>query len=365
MKTTLISENIVTLITTLLSFKYLFYDETDNDITATSITTELNINHIKSQFINDHYKSYLYQNEFDIVEREGKTFGADIYGFDVGTALFDDGAVGKLRAALEKYQVLILHNVTENMTPEMHVKLAKRMGPVDPKLSSPPSYLLKGVYNSPQALKRGGESIASSVAQRMLEASQETYKLPKEITRILKKPNDKAAFGEGAHTDLSFHDSPPSYALLASRNLPTPGQGNTHFWDMRAAYGYLSDNIKSKIYDLKANHTDGAGRESSHPVVRKDHRNDELSLFVNRAFTRNIIANDGSLPTKDHHNLLEYLFDYIDNLKDNHPDTFLDINWRHGQMVIWDNRFTQHAAQLNYKTLREMHRVVVTGNKPF
>lgn len=309
---------------------------------------------------------------FSLVPRSGKSFGADVYNLDVPLALKSDDVLGSLRAALEKHLVLIVHNVSGDLTPEMHVKLTKKLGPVNPQVSKPPEYLLKGVYNSPQALARatnGGRANENlQVAAAMLKARQESQ-LPQEITLIVKEPAQAAAFGEGAHSDLTYLAAPPSFAVLVSRDLPPVGQGNTFFYDMRAAFDLLPLAVQERIRTLVANHTDGTGSQGSiHPVVRSDNSDDRLSLFVNRAFTRNILR--GGIPEDedeevDFQDLLEELFMHIDDLPSEHPQAFLNVEWHPGQLVMWDNRFTQHAAQADYAVRREMHRIIVTGNTPF
>lgn len=315
-----------------------------------------NISQISS---NKCIKNIASKYNFEVVKRQDKTFGADIYNFDTSEYIDNEEAMSSIRKLLEKHLVLVFHNMT--ITPEMQIKMAKAIGPINPATSSPPKYLEKGVFNSPQAIMRaknaGVNDLKSSIAERMIQAKLKSQ-LPNEITIIVKEESDIAAFGEGAHSDLSYLAAPPLGAVLVARELPEAGQGNTHFWDMRAAFDKLPQNIKDRIDVLMANHTDGAGLGSFHPVVRHDNMYDRKVLYVNRAFTRNIIGEEDN-------ELLDYLFQYIDDLRENVPESFLNVTWSEGQMVMWDNRFTQHAAQADYNTRREMHRVIISGNVPF
>jgi len=304
-------------------------------------------------------------NGLRIVPMKGKTFGADVYGFDPRVALDNEYVQNTILNAAEKHLVLVFHNVSDNLTPETHLKLSKTFGPVNPGTSSPPSYLSKGRINSPDqvafAEERGVDMSALGNSMR-LAAMEST--LPKEVTRIVKNKGDIFAFGEGWHTDLSFYSGTPFLALLVSRDLPPVGKGNTLFSDMRHAYETLSEETKARIENLSANHTDGADMWHVHPVVRHDNKFGAKSLFVNKAFTRTIAypSTDSSDTTQE---LLNSLLKHIDELPARSPQAFLDISWSPGQMVVWDNRYTQHAAQANYAERREMHRVIVSGTVPF
>merc|ERR1712170_206491 len=115
---------------------------------------------------------------------------------------------------------------------------------------------------------------------------------------------------------------------------------------MYAALRCLPVELRERIGALRANHTDGAGRSAVHPVVRRD--GIEESLFVNKAFTREILGEEDN-------SLLESVLEFIDNMPIEHAESFLNIAWEKDQMVVWDNRFVAHRANADYTTRREMH----------
>jgi len=295
---------------------------------------------------------------------QGKTFGAHVYGFEPDVVALQgdsqDQVRMKLRELLATHSVLVFHDISSKMTPEMHVKFTQLLGRVNVEMSKPPKYLEKGIYNSPDAIKRvkeqgGKDTQASGTAvSRMLKAAAEG-RVPEAVTRIVKEPSDLVAFGEGWHSDLTFWEAPPGAAALVSRELPATG-GNTHFLDMVAAMRYLPVELREKASQLQAKHTDGAGRWAVHPVVRRD--GGEESLFVNKAFTREILGEQDNA-------LLEELLEFIDRMPTKHTDTFLNIAWEKDQMVVWDNRYVAHRANADYTTRREMHRVITQADPPY
>lgn len=302
------------------------------------------------------------EDTVSVVPMHGKTFGADVYGFDAQYHLHDERVSARLRLALDRHLVLRFHSVSRGMSPERHVEFTRGFGPVDPEISAPPKYLLKGKFNSPDQVARAAalglraEDLGSTMRAAMAEST-----LPREVTRVVKAPSDVAAFGEGWHTDLSYLAATPHAAMLVSRELPPPGLGNTHFLDMRHVYEQLPEDVRLRIEGLRANHTDGDERWTMHPVVRHDHRYGDKALFVNKAFSRSIVGAGADAA------LLPFLLDHIEGAAARQPAAALDLTWEDGQVLMWDNRFTQHAAQgTDYHGFRrEMHRTITSGTVPF
>jgi len=294
-----------------------------------------------------------------IIPMQGKTMGADVYGLNIASVFDNHTALYELFHALETHLVLVFHNVSDSLTPEAQVLFTKMFGPVDPLMSGPPEYIYNKQFRSPEAVKRALANGAdlNSLQESMIRAAASSV-LPREVTRVVKEASDLLAFGEGWHTDLSFNKGTPSFACLVARELPPVGQGNTGFADMRAAWKRVPVHWKEELEGKLANHSDGAGRSSLHPVVRRDNKfGGEKSLFVNKAFTTSILG--------DEKNLLESVLEFIENMPVANPDAILSVSWAPGQMVMWDNRYTQHSANADYKVRREMHRTMVSGTVPF
>lgn len=289
---------------------------------------------------------------FSVVARIGKTMGADIYGFEPSLVVKDKKAQYALRNALRKHKVLVFHDVADKITPGLQVKLTEVFGRVTPEVSGPPKYLFQGKHqsthvNSALKLALANGTKVSDLTSTMRQVNTQGAKL----TKIVTEATDIISFGEGWHTDLTFLPSPPIVAVLVGRDLPRVGLGNTQFLDMRTAFDTLPETAKEVIMNKYANHTDGKGRSTVHPVVVSDDENSRHSLYVNRHFTREILESSSET-------LLDELLDHMESIQFLHPEAYLDISWSEGQMVIWEEKSTLHAAQKNYQTRREMHRTV-------
>lgn len=195
-----------------------------------------------------------------------------------------------------------------------------------------------------------------------------------EIAVVRKAADQQANIGGDWHTDHSYDQVPAMGSILVARTLP-PSGGDTLFAHMGEAYDALSDNLKQEIDGLEAFHTadhiykaDGLyaktdmGRElrghdlktgATHPVVIRHPVTGRKLLYVNRAFTVNIVGmtREESLP------LLTRL--YAEALA---ADNTCRVRWEPGAVAIWDNRTTWHNALNDYQGhAREMHRITLSG----
>ena len=195
-----------------------------------------------------------------------------------------------------------------------------------------------------------------------------------EIAVVRKAADQQTNIGGDWHTDHSYDQVPAMGSILVARTLP-PSGGDTLFAHMGEAYDALPDNLKQEIEGLEAFHTadhiykaDGLyaktdmGRElrghdlktgATHPVVIRHPVTGRKLLYVNRAFTVNIVGNtrEESLP------LLTRL--YAEALAANNT---CRVQWEQGAVAIWDNRTTWHNALNDYQGhAREMHRITLSG----
>ncbi|MDH6131559.1 alpha-ketoglutarate-dependent taurine dioxygenase [Kitasatospora sp. MAA4] len=178
------------------------------------------------------------------------------------------------------------------------------------------------------------------------------------------------------HTDVTFVRTPPKASTLRSLVVPPYG-GNTLIADTQGAYRDLPDALRELADRLWAVHTNdydyAQGREldakeaerravftaskyrTAHPVVRVHPESGERGLFIG-GFAQSIIG----LSSHESHDLLRSLQAYVTR-----PENVVRWRWAVGDLVLFDNRATQHYAPDDYDGLpRLLHRVTVAGDVP-
>ena len=156
-----------------------------------------------------------------------------------------------------------------------------------------------------------------------------------------------------------------------------PYGGETLIADSGAAYRALPDPLRQLADSLWAVHSnaydyavapelDEAAEErrkvftsteyeTAHPVVRVHPLTGERGLFVG-GFARGIIG----LSQDESRDILRLLQSYVAR-----PEHVLRWRWSTNQLVLFDNRITQHYAVDNYdEHPRRLHRVTVAGDIP-
>ena len=92
--------------------------------------------------------------------------------------------------------------------------------------------------------------------------------------------------------------------------------------------------------------------ETAHPVVRVHPLTGERGLFIG-GFAQRIVG----LSTDQSRDILRLLQYYVTR-----PENILRVSWEPGQLVLFDNRITQHYAIGNYDDApRRLNRVTVAG----
>ncbi|WP_449351291.1 TauD/TfdA dioxygenase family protein [Streptomyces shaanxiensis] len=179
------------------------------------------------------------------------------------------------------------------------------------------------------------------------------------------------------HTDVTFVLNPPQASTLRSLTIPPYG-GETLIANSAAAYRDLPEPLRRLADDLWAEHTNDydyavpeetldeeqAARRAqftsikyrtAHPVVRVHPLTGERGLFIG-GFAQRIVG----LSTGESRKLLDILQSYVTR-----PENLLRHRWSENQLVLFDNRITQHYAVDNYDGLpRRLHRVTVAGDIP-
>ena len=180
------------------------------------------------------------------------------------------------------------------------------------------------------------------------------------------------------HTDVTFVQAPPAISTLVSHTVPEYG-GETLIASSAAAYRALPEplrNLADQLWAVHTNEYDYADRavesfdekskgyqevfqsipfETHHPVVRVHPETGERGLFIG-GFVRRFVG----LSVTESRDILRLLQAYVTK-----PDHLVRVSWKPGQLVIFDNRITQHYAVDNYDNLpRLLHRVTVAGDVP-
>lgn len=167
------------------------------------------------------------------------------------------------------------------------------------------------------------------------------------------------------HSDTTHAAKPPAITVLLARTIPPYG-GDTMWSNVSRVYEELSPGLRATLDGLKAVHQGtelaaSAGLDSEavrtvHPVIRTHPETGKRSLYVNGNYTTSF---DGWTP-EDSAPLLEYLYAQVGR-----PEYVYRHKWQVGDLVMWDNRCTQHAVVGDTAGAeRTLHRVTIEGDVP-
>jgi alpha-ketoglutarate-dependent taurine dioxygenase len=271
--------------------------------------------------------------DFDI-RRIGGRIGAEIVGVDLSGDI-PDPVLDEIKAALLEHKALVFRG--QHLDDEGQLRFASRFGPLTTAHPTVP-----GIEEQPRILPVDSERGAANVW----------------------------------HTDVTFVQSPPKASTLRGIIIPPYG-GNTLIANTAAAYRDLPKPLRDLADGLWAVHTndyDYAGpriddekyqqyREvfvstkyrTAHPVVRVHPETGERGLFIG-AFAQTIEG----LSTTESKDVLRLLQAYVVR-----PENVLRVQWNPGDVVLFDNRITQHYAPDDYDKLpRRLNRVTVAGDIP-
>ncbi|MCF1509128.1 TauD/TfdA dioxygenase family protein [Streptomyces glomeratus] len=178
------------------------------------------------------------------------------------------------------------------------------------------------------------------------------------------------------HTDVTFVVNPPQLTTLRSVVIPPYG-GETLIANAAAAYRDLPESLRALADTLRVVHTNqydyarpaattaqrqeydrafvSTPYEAEHPVVRVHPLTGERGLFIG-GFAKRIVG----LSSTDSADLLRILQSYVTR-----PENILRWTWSPNQLLIFDNRITQHYGVDNYDDHpRRLNRVTVAGEVP-
>jgi taurine dioxygenase len=179
------------------------------------------------------------------------------------------------------------------------------------------------------------------------------------------------------HTDVTFVVNPPQASTLRSVVVPPYG-GETLIATTAGAYTDLPEQLKRLAETLRAEHTNvydysvmssakaelverrkaaflSASFKSEHPVVRVHPLTGERGLFLG-AFAGKLVG----LSTTESRDIIRTLQAYVTR-----PENVVRIHWEEDQLLLFDNRITQHYAVDNYGGLpRRLNRITIAGEVP-
>ncbi|MER6265277.1 MULTISPECIES: TauD/TfdA dioxygenase family protein [unclassified Streptomyces] len=268
---------------------------------------------------------------FDI-RRIGGKIGAEVTGVDLSTEL-SDSVFRQIHEAFLEYKVLFFRD--QDITDEHQLAFAGRFGPL-----TQPHPMMRTVDGTPQVIPVDGE--------------------------------DQRA--DHWHTDISFTTTPSLGTTLRSVVLPPYG-GDTLVANAAAGYKDLPAELRAVADRLWAVHTNHAEQprlgtergdevraaflarrfEAAHPVVRVHPESGEPSLFLG-GFAQWLLG----VAPRESRPILDVLQGYV-----RRPENVARWRWRRGDVLIFDNRSTQHFAVNDYgRHQRVLHRVSITGDVP-
>ena len=268
----------------------------------------------------------------------GSRIGAEIRGLDLSGDLSAE-TVAEIRAALNQHKALVFREANIR-TDEEQVKFASHFGP----------------------LTKAHPTVAS------VEGEENVLPVDSE--------NGSA---NNWHTDVTFVVNPPQASTLRSIDLPAYG-GETLIASSAGAYADLPDELRNfadtlwaihtNDYDYSVpknlEHTNAEERrkeftrlkfETAHPVVRVHPLTGERGLFIGGFAQRLRIVGLSNTESKD---IIRLLQAYVTR-----PENVVRVNWEPNQLVLFDNRITQHYAPDNYDGQpRKLNRVTIAGDVP-
>ena len=268
---------------------------------------------------------------------QSPTIGAMVDGVDLSHEV-TDGEIAAIHRALLDWKVLFFRD--QEITTEQHLAFARRFGDLEVHPFAPH----KDGY--PEVLA---------------------------ITHDADAPGQENTW----HSDVTWRLEPSLGSVLRMLEGPAVG-GDTLFADMYAAYDGLPERIKERVDGRVARHDfpnfrtrmrkrgetearlaefDNEYPNPEHPVVRTHPETGRKAIYVNRAFTQEIVGMDPD----ESRELLEILYQQA-----SFPEYQVRFSWQPNSIAFWDNRSCQHYAVSDYwPQVRRVERVTIVGDRPY
>ena len=264
--------------------------------------------------------------------------GAEVCNFRLLESMGAD-AIGALRDALYRYKVLFFRG-QHHLDDEQHQAFGRLFGELE-----------------------GHPTAASKY----------------EGTKIREMDSQNDTRANSWHTDMTFQVEIPQLSILRAVVIP-PNGGDTMWANTVTAYQELPESLKTLAdnlwvihgndYDYSATRVDDYAAtskgsiknerktfvarviESEHPVVRVHPGTGERALVLGH-FSKRLVG----FNTQDSNHLFAIFQDHVTR-----PENVVRWRWSAGDIVIWDNRATQHYAISDYGDQRRVvRRVTIAG----
>ena len=243
--------------------------------------------------------------------------GARITGVDLSGEV-DDAAFGEIQAAWNEHLVLIFPG--QELDEADHIRFTEHFGKL-------------GGRNRRKENVPEGDRVHAGL---MLVSNIREDGVP-----IGSLPDGEMMF----HSDGAYSETPYKYTLLYAVEIPSVG-GNTLFSNMYRAYDTLPGDLKEHLAGAKARHGYYAGTtdkanpagelssEMEYPLFIRHEDTGRTALFASRLMTLAIVG----MEKAESDAVLEQLFDHSEQ-----PEMVYEHVWTPGDLVIWDNRCSNHA----------------------
>lgn len=180
--------------------------------------------------------------------------------------------------------------------------------------------------------------------------------------------------GQAWHSDYAYIENPAVLSFFYLRKAPSVG-GDTSFANMYAAYDALSQSMKGMLDDLQAMHSNvkrhqyqylsedapvsasdlAAYVPVKHPLVMTHPVTGRKSLYVSEALTTAIVG----LPVRESEAILQFLFEHCAR-----PEFVYRHVWQENDLVVIDNRCTNHRAVADYDMDEVREMLIVCAREP-
>ena len=273
------------------------------------------------------------------ITKLGQHIGARIEGLDLSGPL-DPDTVTAIRAALNEHKALIVRRAGIT-TDEQQEAFAAHFGP--------------------------------------LTTAHPTVTFHEGAPKTVLPVDSEESVANQWHTDVTFVVNPPQLSTLRAVVLPPYG-GETLIANAAAAYASLPAELQRLADTLWAEHTNASDYirprtvrgekeqqyqqafvsqtfRTAHPVVRVHPLTGEKGLFIGAFAQRLRLLGVSPYESAD---LLRTFQAHITR-----PEHVVRVSWEPGQVVVFDNRITQHYAIDNYdRAPRKLNRITVAGDIP-